>query len=131
MRRLQNCPMCRDPFDDDCLPCSGCDSGPGLYENKDGDLYAIAKPTRNIANSRVRGVWQAIFEKDGRQSIYLRCFICGWLNNISDHYVRVNGCVSYDTCVTCPKCHTHLWPKLQGWERRKGYAKKADEVAVR
>ena len=91
------------------------------------DLYAVARLAKDIAVKDVRGVWKA-FDKDGGKVIYLRCFICGWLNNISDYEIRANGCIWLDECVTCPKCHFHQWPKLEGWPKRKKTSVKEEKA---
>ena len=125
MKRLKNCPNCEVPFEDSYFPCRDCsDSSNSLiHEDDRGDLYAVAQPAKNIADKNVRGVWQ-VFKKDGKKIVYFRCFICGWLNNISDHEIRNDGRIWIDDCVTCPKCQFHQWLKLEGWKKGKRPAAK-------
>lgn len=75
-----------------------------------GTTYVDFKKGR-IESDREEGT--KIWQEDGGR-VYVTCFQCSTIADISDHQFTINGEVS--PCVICDNCKTHYFPKLQGWD---------------
>jgi len=122
--------------------CCNCEEEAILYRNgkpapasKYGEaiLYRKAKDFGQ-GKTREAGVWMSRIDKSGL-SIYVTCFGCGGVNDITN--VRISPCGNCQ-CFYCAQCGADLIVCLDGWKRydrpnrasRRGVGEVAEGVYV-